>query len=40
MWRGLIDAYRDRLPVTDATPVELVMTVRLRASCDRLRATS
>ncbi|MEW2473020.1 threonine synthase [Micromonospora gifhornensis] len=21
MWRGLIDAYRDRLPVTDATPV-------------------
>src|ERR1700755_7935 len=20
MWRGLIDAYRDRLPVTDATP--------------------
>ncbi|SNT10126.1 threonine synthase [Asanoa hainanensis] len=21
MWRGLIDAYRDRLPVTDATPI-------------------
>src|SRR3954462_8807224 len=21
MWRGLIEAYRDRLPVTDATPV-------------------
>lgn len=21
MWRGLIEAYRDRLPVTDTTPV-------------------
>ena len=21
MWRGLIEAYRDRLPVTEATPV-------------------
>ena len=30
MWRGLIEAYRDRLPVTDATPVvSLVNSVNI-----------